>query len=122
MFSTMSAEIPTQLFLSEPQGTWLDEILQEKVAEAASSVPASASTGCLLTDIGDFLVRHTNILSHIANSVVYGQHINIYTKEKIREMGRDHDFSELSSLDYMNKKHTTLKSAHNARTATDLCS
>jgi hypothetical protein len=111
MFLAMSAEILTQLFLGETQNTWLDEILRQQVAEVAASEPALTPSGCLLTDMGDFLVRATNILSRLANGVVHGQHIKIYTKEKVREMREDHDLSELSSLEYMDKKHTSLKFA-----------
>ena len=58
----MSAEILTQLFLGETQNPWLDEILRQQVAEAAASEPALNPSGCLFTDMGEFLVRATNIL------------------------------------------------------------
>ena len=111
MSFAMSAEILTQLFLGETQNTWLNEILRQQVAEVAASEPALTPSGCLLTDMGDFLVRATNILSRLANGVVHGQHIKIYAKEKVREMREDHDLSELSLLEYMDKKHTSLKFA-----------
>lgn len=107
----MSIEILTQLFLGETQNPWLDEILQQQVAEAAASEPALNPSGCLFTDMGEFLVRATNILSRVANGVVQGQHVKIYAEKKVREMREDHDFSDLNSLEYMDKKHTSLKFA-----------
>jgi hypothetical protein len=105
----MSAEILAQLFLGETQNPRLDEILRQQVAEATASEPGLAPSGCLLTDMGNFLLRATNILSGLANGIVYGQHIHTYTKEKVREMKEDHDFSELNPLEYMEEKHASLK-------------
>ena len=107
----MSAEILTQLFLGETQNTWLDEIVRQQVADAAASEPALNPSGCLFTDMGEFLVRATNVLSRVAHGVVHGQHIDIYTEKKVREMREDDDLSDLNSLEYMNEKHTSLKFA-----------
>lgn len=109
MFLAMSAEILTQLFLGETQNPWLDEILRRQMAEAATSEPALNPSGCLFTDMGEFLVRATNILSRVANGVVRDQHITTYVKEKAWEMREDHDFS--SSLESMDKKHASLEFA-----------
>jgi hypothetical protein len=105
----MSAEILTQLFLGETQNPRLDEILWQKIAEAIASQPDLTPSGCLLTDMGNFLLRATSILSGLAKGMVSGQHIRTYTKEKVREMREDHDFSELDSLEYMDEKHKFLK-------------
>jgi hypothetical protein len=107
----MSAEIFTQLFLGGTQNPWLDEILRQQIAEAAASEPTLNPSGCLFTDMGEFLVRATNILSRVANGVVCGQHVTTYIKKKTREMREDHDFSKLSPLEYMDEKHASLKFA-----------
>jgi hypothetical protein len=105
----MSAEILAQLFLGETQNPRLDEILRQYVAEATASEPGLTPSGCLLTDMGNFLLRATNILSGLANGIVYGQHIRTYTREKAREMSEDHDSLELNLLVYMDEKYTSLK-------------
>jgi hypothetical protein len=110
-FLAMSAETLTQLFLGETQNPWLDEILRQQVAKVKASEPGLTPSGCLLTDMGDFLLRATNILSRLANDIVYGQHIHIYTKKKLREMKEDHDLSDLSPLEDMDEKHTSLQFA-----------
>jgi hypothetical protein len=109
MFLAMSAEILMQLFLGETQNPWLDEILRRQMAEAAASEPTLNPSGCLFTDMGEFLVRATNILSRVANGVVRDQRITTYVEGKAREMREDHDFS--SSLESMEKTHTSLKFA-----------
>jgi hypothetical protein len=103
----MSAEILTQLFL-ETQNPRLDEILREQFAKVTASEPGLTPSGCLLTDMGNFLLRATNILSGLANGIVTGQHIHTYTDEKVQEMAEDHGFSKLDPIEYMNDKHTYL--------------
>jgi hypothetical protein len=111
-FLAMSAEILTQLFIGETRNPWLDEMLRQQMAEAAALEPALNPSGCLFTDMGEFLVRATNILSRVANGVVHDQQrITKYIDKKAREMREDHDFSKLSPLVYMNEKHTCLKFA-----------
>lgn len=107
MFFAMSVEALTQLFLCETQNPWLDEILRQQIAEITASEPGLIPSGCLLTDMGDFLLRATKILSRLANDIVCGEHIHIYAREKARR--EDHDLSNL--LNYMDKKHTSLKFA-----------
>jgi hypothetical protein len=102
----MSAEIFTQLF-GETQNPRLDEILRQQVAKFTASEPGLAPSGCLLTDVGNFLLRTTNMLSRLANDIVHGQHIDTYTEERAWEMEKYHDF--VNSLGDMDKKHTSLK-------------
>ena len=73
------------------------------------SVPLWGDVGCTLAEIGDFLVRATCILSKLAEHVVYGEHIKIYTEMKIQESENDNDFSELNFFDYLEDKHKALK-------------
>lgn len=115
-WSQMSVDNLTDLFSSatklvhvEKGDLCLDEIIRKKLAEVASSIPEWRGSGCLLADIGDFLVRASIIFSGLADAVVHGQHIDTHTELKIQEMEEDHDFSELSYLDYLNAKHLALK-------------
>ncbi|KAH0559376.1 hypothetical protein GP486_004110 [Trichoglossum hirsutum] len=110
----MSTDFLTHLFsdaarLYEDPDPWLDEIIRKELAEIVMSTAKSQSAGCPLSDIGDFLVRATAMLSRLTNSIVHGQHISLHTKRKIEEMQEEHDFSLLSLLDYMNEKHSLLK-------------
>lgn len=59
--------------------------------------------------MGDFLVQASAALARLAESVLHGPHIDIYMKKKMKEMGQEHDFSELNTLDYIHDKHSSLK-------------
>ena len=100
---------PQFLTSQESPNQWLDGIIKEKLAEIIRLVPQLPDQSCLLADMGEYLVRSTWMLSRLADSVVYGQHVDIYTRSKITEMEREHDFSELGTLDYLDEKHSSLK-------------
>lgn len=88
---------------------WLDEIVTAKISEIASNAPISPDSGCLLDDMGDFLVRASAALARLADGVVHGPHIDVYIEKQIKEMEQRDDFSELGPLDYMDEKHSSLK-------------
>jgi hypothetical protein len=87
----------------------LDGIIKKKLAEIIRLIPPWPDRGCLLADMGEYLVRSAWMLSRLAYSVVYGQYVDVYTRSKIAEMEREHDFSELDALDYLDEKHSSLK-------------
>lgn len=116
----MSTDQLTELFgsaarLQDSQDAWLREIIRIQVEEATrtTSAPEWPVSECLLVGLGEFLVQASTVLSRLADGVVYGQHIDIYTDRRIQEMEEDHDFSELNFLDYMNEKHSSLKCVRN---------
>lgn len=88
---------------------WLDEIVSAKIAEIATNASVSPDSGCLLSDMGDFLVRASASLARLAEGVVHGPHIDVYVEKRIKEMEQEHDFSELGALDYIDEKHSSLK-------------
>ena len=96
--------------LHDRQPAWLDEIVREVLAQTASESPEWRHNGCLLSDIGDFLIHGVRASACIADLAVNGPHIDIYTKDKIQKMSDLDDFSELHPLDYLAKKHSLLKS------------
>ncbi|KAE9378262.1 hypothetical protein N431DRAFT_435425 [Stipitochalara longipes BDJ] len=111
----MSTDILNELFVSatkfnDSRDPCLNAIIRPALAELALSIPLWDDVGCTLAEIGDFLVRATSILSKLAEHVVYGEHIRIYTEMKIQESENDNDFSELNFLDYLEDKHKALKS------------
>lgn len=79
------------------------------MAEIVASTPVSPDSGCLLNDMGDFLVRASAALARLAEGVVHGPHIDVYIEKRIKEMEEQHDFSELGTLDYIDEKHSSLK-------------
>ena len=109
----MSTDLLSQLLLSagiaESQELWLDAIIRRQVAGATASIPEFAASGCLLVDMGNFLLRATFLLSRVARGLVNGDHVDIYVNTKIQEMENYDDFSDLSPLDDLNKKHSLLK-------------
>jgi hypothetical protein len=88
---------------------WLDDIVSAKIAEIAASAPVSPDSGCLLNDIGNFLVQASASLARLAEGVVHGPHIDVYVEKRIKEMDQEHDFSELGALDHIDDKHSSLK-------------
>lgn len=110
----MATDILNDMFLrstrlDDSQDPWLDSVVRRELAELAVSVPQWGDTGCSLANIGEFLVRSTTVLSHLANCVVYGEHIDTYTSRKIQEIEEETDFSELTFLEYLDDKHQSLK-------------
>ena len=87
----------------------MDDIVYRQLGEAIMSVLECRSSGCLLTDIGNFLIQSSTLVSRLADGMVNGQHVAVNTTQAIEEMEKDNDFSELDLLDYMNKKHLLLK-------------
>jgi len=72
-------------------------------------MPAPAS-GCLLTDIGDFLVRVIEQVALLVHELVGGNHVRTYTSVKVQEMDDEHGFSELREFGYLEETHRSLKS------------
>ncbi|KAK9772949.1 putative C2H2-type domain-containing protein [Seiridium cardinale] len=64
----------------------------------------SQSHGCLLADMGDFLVTVMAITSEIAQHLVKGNHIIKYTSDRKSLLEPD-----LSTADYLDDKHDALK-------------
>jgi hypothetical protein len=87
----------------------IDEVIRRQFDEAIAFIPERPSSGCLLTDIGDFLIHTSTLTSRLADGLVHGQHVEVSGKRAIQEMENEHDFSNLDLLEYMNKKHSLLR-------------
>jgi hypothetical protein len=88
---------------------WLDEIARQKTAEFAAKAQVSPDSGCLLNDMGDFLVQTSAALAQLADGVVNGHHIDIYIEKRVNEMDQQHELSDMSTLDSLDEKHSLLK-------------
>ncbi len=88
---------------------WLDEFVSLKTKEFATKAPVSPDSGCLLNDAGDFLVRTSAALAHLADGVANGRHIDVYIEKRVNEMDQQHEFSDLSKLDSLEDKNSLLK-------------
>lgn len=60
-------------------------------------------------DIVRFLTRAAALLAQLAGGLVSGDHIESYFKQSVHELEIQNDFSELSSLEVLNKKHEVAK-------------
>jgi hypothetical protein len=113
--STDLHRLPVDFLSSHPiqpvEGTWLGETIKRELEGLSLSLPPEQwqANGCLLADMGDFFVRATLMLSRLAENVVSGPQVIIYAQERLEEMDEENDFSELSVLDYLNEKHSSLK-------------
>jgi hypothetical protein len=87
----------------------IHEIIRKQWDEVKESIPVEDSSGCLLTDIGNFLIHTSTLMSRLAEGLVHGQHVHANTKKAIQEMDSEHDLSKLDPLDYLNEKHALLR-------------
>ncbi len=62
--------------------------------------------GCLLADIGDFLLDVVDILSELAHVVVNGKHIREHNRNRMSQLEQEPD---LHTTDYLDDKHAALK-------------
>jgi hypothetical protein len=108
----MATDPLLDLFLSglANPNIWLENISRQEIADIRNSSIERQDSGCVLADMGDFLVRATLLLSQLPDSMTAEKHVSIYTSAKLEEMDRKDDFSELHGLDYLHKKHASLKS------------
>lgn len=93
------------------QHTWLRELVEKEI-EALSEhlgIDDAHISGCLLEDIGVLLLETLSILSEVAVSLAEGQHIKDYSNVRIEQMEKENDFSELSILEYLDAKHSSLR-------------
>jgi hypothetical protein len=110
----MSAELFSQLLLGDAvnyrgNNTWLETIVKKELAQILANQPPLPDSGCLLADIGNFLVQAIATLSQLSRSVVTGEHVDIFVKSRIEEMENQDGFSNLMPMDYMHDKHNSLK-------------
>ncbi|KFY16396.1 hypothetical protein V492_01381 [Pseudogymnoascus sp. VKM F-4246] len=84
-------------------------IVQEKLPDIRIPVPEWQDSGCLLADMGDYLLRSTHHLSQLADGVVNAHHVYIYIKQRVDNIEQENDFSDLETLDYLDEKHNSLK-------------
>ena len=89
--------------------SWLRLIVSKELAEVNMLAAEWQATSCLLTDIGEFLCRATEILAQLAQRMAHGEHVHTYSKLRIKDLSRETDFSELEPLDLVNRKHSLLK-------------
>jgi len=108
----MSASPPWSSFhgTHDISSEWVKNIVEEKLATIRIPLPEWQDSGCLLADMGQFLLRSTHHLSQLANSVANGHHVDIYIKQKVEDIEQESDFSDLETLDYLDQKHNSLKS------------
>jgi hypothetical protein len=68
-------------------------------------------TGCLLADIGEYLVFLARTLSEIAEILVRGRHVDVYNDRRFQEMeDSGDDFTDLSPTHYLSDKLKALES------------
>lgn len=112
---TISTELLEEIFhsatnLHDDRPVWVHEIVRKGLTETAAQAPDWRDGGCLLSDSGDFILHLTRTLARIADLLINGEHVGIYTMDEIQQMSDQDDFSNLHRIDYMTKKHSALKS------------
>lgn len=92
--------------------TWLDGLIRDQVRKSRRLPPPRVASGCVLADMGEFLVLAMEQLTRFVEIFVNGSHVGIYTRVKVREMEQEHGFSELDEFEYLDDIHHRLKSAY----------
>ena len=58
-------------------------------------------TDCLLSDVGNMMLRVMTVMSRLSEELVTREHIDEYAKVEIERMKTEHDFSEFREGDYL---------------------
>jgi hypothetical protein len=64
---------------------------------------------CIMQDVGNYLTKTMGLLSTLAQSIINGEDIETYARERVQEAQDYNDLSELDPVDYLNEKHAALK-------------
>lgn len=83
--------------------------MSQKVSELATIPREPSDPGCLFGDMSGFLVQAIAALSHLADGLIDGEHMDAYLNHKLNDMEQEHGFSELTILDTLNDKRLSLK-------------
>lgn len=87
--------------------TWIEERLLSELPRIATDMPwPTAHTGCLLADIGNYLVRILHVLASFAENLLDEKLISGYIDARIQELAAEDD---LSTANYIDDKHVALQ-------------
>lgn len=89
--------------------SWLSMIVRKELVEINMLLPDFQPSDCLLTDMGEYLCRATDIVAQLAHRMTNGNHIHTYAQLNVNQMDKQTKLSELGLLDGMTAKHSTLK-------------
>jgi hypothetical protein len=92
--------------------TLVEPLLQAELPRImAESWEGQCPGVCLLTDIGDYLVRMLDMITELARALVYGSYIRDHMRDRLLELEDEHD---LRTTGYLDDKHAALKLIYNA--------
>jgi len=107
----MAADTDTSYLLGHIQGccpqSLVCPLLREELPRIMPPPHEPLSTGCLLGDIGDFLVDVLVVTSELAQVLVKGHRIRNHTTRLLSVLSGEPD---LRTTDYLDDKHEALKS------------
>lgn len=89
--------------------SWLSMIVHKELMEINMLVPKFQPSDCLLTDMGEYLCRATDVVARLAHRLANGNHIHTYAQLNVQQMNNQSDLSELGQLDRMTARHSKLK-------------
>jgi hypothetical protein len=93
--------------LDSSQPTWIEERLLSELPRIATDMPwPAAPTDCLLTDMGNYLLRVLHVLTSFAENLLERDLISAYLDTRIQELAAEDD---LSTANYIDDKHAALK-------------
>lgn len=86
---------------------WVEQQLLSKLPDITADAPwPGAPTGCLIADIGNYLVRLLHILATFAQSLLSKDLISAHIDEKIQDLVAEDD---LHTANFLDDKHAALK-------------
>jgi len=91
----------------------LDDDQQRRIDKSIEDIVrrelARGDSDCMLSRIGEFVVRATRSLSQLSNALVAGEHIRDNAKHHMDEMDKYDGFSDLGYAEYMFAKDEVLR-------------
>lgn len=88
----------------------LENLTATHLAEIVAALPQpEVNTGCILADIGNYLIRSMTMLSQLSIILANGHHVRQYADKGLDFVYRANGFSDLDIIHYMNSKHQALR-------------
>jgi hypothetical protein len=96
-----------QIRLDSSQPTWIEERLLSELPRIAAGMPwPTAPTGCLLADVGNYLIRILHVLASFAENLLEEKLISGYIDARIQDLAAEDD---LSTANYIDDKYAAIQ-------------
>ncbi len=90
---------------------WVRDLVEKELIEAIGVAPGSSGSTslCLLSDIGDFLLRLQQKMASMAGRLINSPHITTYIRDTIREAEAVYGYSDTALIEYLDQRYKYLE-------------